>query len=202
MSKEMNQPQEEEILKNEEPVAEDAAQTEETPAEETAQAEEAPAQELTVEEQLANMLAEAQQMVNEEKDRYLRLAAEFDNYRKRTLKEKAELIKNGGEKTLTAILPVLDDFERALKNMEATEETRAMKEGVELIFNKFNKVLEQEGLQKIETEGQAFDVDFHEAIALIPAPSEDMKGKILDCVQTGYKLNDKVIRHAKVAVAQ
>lgn len=202
MSKEMNQPQEEEILKNEEPVAENAAQTEETPAEETAQAEEAPAQELTVEEQLANMLAEAQQMVNEEKDRYLRLAAEFDNYRKRTLKEKAELIKNGGEKTLTAILPVLDDFERALKNMEATEETRAMKEGVELIFNKFNKVLEQEGLQKIETEGQAFDVDFHEAIALIPAPSEDMKGKILDCVQTGYKLNDKVIRHAKVAVAQ
>ena len=202
MSKEMNQPQEEEILKNEEPVAEDAAQTEKTPAEETAQAEEAPAQELTVEEQLANMLAEAQQMVNEEKDRYLRLAAEFDNYRKRTLKEKAELIKNGGEKTLTAILPVLDDFERALKNMEATEETRAMKEGVELIFNKFNKVLEQEGLQKIETEGQAFDVDFHEAIALIPAPSEDLKGKILDCVQTGYKLNDKVIRHAKVAVAQ
>ena len=202
MSKEMNQSQEEEILKNEEPVAEDAAQTEETPAEETAQAEEAPAQELTVEEQLANMLAEAQQMVNEEKDRYLRLAAEFDNYRKRTLKEKAELIKNGGEKTLTAILPVLDDFERALKNMEATEETRAMKEGVELIFNKFNKVLEQEGLQKIETEGQAFNVDFHEAIALIPAPSEDMKGKILDCVQTGYKLNDKVIRHAKVAVAQ
>ena len=213
MSKEMNQPQEEEILKNEEPVAENTAQTEETPAEETAQAEEAPAeetaqaeeapaQELTVEEQLANMLAEAQQMVNEEKDRYLRLAAEFDNYRKRTLKEKAELIKNGGEKTLTAILPVLDDFERALKNMEATEETRAMKEGVELIFNKFNKVLEQEGLQKIETEGQAFDVDFHEAIALIPAPSEDMKGKILDCVQTGYKLNDKVIRHAKVAVAQ
>ena len=202
MSKEMNQSQEEEILKNEEPVAEDAAQTEETPAEETAQAEEAPAQELTVEEQLANMLAEAQQMVNEEKDRYLRLAAEFDNYRKRTLKEKAELIKNGGEKTLTAILPVLDDFERALKNMEATEETRAMKEGVELIFNKFNKVLEQEGLQKIETEGQAFDVDFHEAIALIPTPSEDLKGKILDCVQTGYKLNDKVIRHAKVAVAQ
>ena len=202
MSKEMNQSQEEEILKNEEPVAENAAQTEETPAEETAQAEAAPAQELTVEEQLANMLAEAQQMVNEEKDRYLRLAAEFDNYRKRTLKEKAELIKNGGEKTLTAILPVLDDFERALKNMEATEETRAMKEGVELIFNKFNKVLEQEGLQKIETEGQAFDVDFHEAIALIPAPSEDLKGKILDCVQTGYKLNDKVIRHAKVAVAQ
>ena len=195
MSKEKNQPQDEELLKNEE-VAPEAAQTEETPAEET------PAQELTVEEQLANMLAEAQQMVNEEKDRYLRLAAEFDNYRKRTLKEKAELIKNGGEKTLTAILPVLDDFERALKNMEATEATQAMKEGVELIFTKFNKVLAQEGLQKIETEDKDFDVDYHEAIALIPAPSEELKGKILDCVQTGYMLNDKVIRHAKVAVAQ
>ena len=199
MTKEMNQPQDEEILKNE-GAAEEAAQAEENQTE-TAQ-EETPAEELTVEEQLANMLAEAQQMVAEERDKYLRLSAEFDNYRKRTLKEKAELIKNGAEKTLTAILPVLDDFERALKNMEASEETKGMKEGVELIFNKFNKVLEQEGLQKIETEGQDFDVDFHEAIALIPAPSEELKGKILDCVQTGYMLNDKVIRHAKVAVAQ
>ena len=117
MTKEKNQPLEEEILKNEEAVAEEAAQTEEAPAEET------PAEELSVEEQLANMLAEAQQMVNEERDKYLRLSAEFDNYRKRTLKDKAELIKNGAEKTLTAILPVLDDFERALKNMEESEET-------------------------------------------------------------------------------
>ena len=196
MSKEKNQPLDEELLKNEE-VAPEAAQTEETPAEE------APAQELTVEEQLANMLAEAQQMVNEERDKYLRLAAEFDNYRKRTLKEKAELIKNGGEKTLTAILPVLDDFARAHKNIEATNaETKALKEGVELNFTKFNKVLGLEGLQKIETEGKDFDVDFHEAIALIPAPSEDLKGKILDCVQTGYMLKEKVIRHAKVAGAQ
>ena len=201
MTKEKNQPQEEEILKNEEAVTEESAQTEENPTEETAQ-EEGSAQELTVEEQLANMLAEAQQMVNEERDKYLRLSAEFDNYRKRTLKEKAELIKNGAEKTLTAILPVLDDFERALKNMEALEETKAMKEGVELIFSKFQKILGQEGLQKIETDGQTFDTDFHEAIALIPSPSEDLKGKILDCVQTGYMLNDKVIRHAKVAVAQ
>ena len=200
MTKEKNQPIEEEVLKNEE-VAEETAQTEEKQQKEAVQ-EEAPAAELTVEEQLANMLAEAQQMVSEERDKYLRLSAEFDNYRKRTLKEKAELIKNGAEKTLTAILPVLDDFERALKNMEASEETKAMKEGVELIFNKFQKVLGQEGLQKIETESQAFDTDFHEAIALIPAPSEDLKGKILDCVQTGYMLNDKVIRHAKVAVAQ
>ena len=195
MSKEKNQPQEEELLKNEETVQEAVENAETTQ-------EEVPAQELTVEEQLANMLAEAQQMVNEERDKYLRLAAEFDNYRKRTLKDKAELIKNGGEKTLTAILPVLDDFERALKNMEATEATQAMKEGVELIFTKFNKVLAQEGLQKIETEDKNFDVDYHEAIALIPAPSEELKGKILDCVQTGYMLNDKVIRHAKVAVAQ
>lgn len=200
MTKEKNQPLEEEVLKNEE-VVEETAQAEENQQEETAQ-EEAPAAEQTVEEQLAGMLEEAQQMVREEKDKYLRLSAEFDNYRKRTLKEKAELIKNGGEKTLTAILPVLDDFERALKNLESSEETKAMKEGVELIFSKFQKILGQEGLQKIETEGQAFDTDFHEAIALIPAPSEDLKGKILDCVQTGYMLNEKVIRHAKVAVAQ
>lgn len=200
MTKEKNQPLEEETLKNG-AVAEEAAQNEGAHAEEAAQ-EEAPAEESSVEEQLADMLAEAQQMVAEERDKYLRLSAEFDNYRKRTLKEKAELIKNGGEKTLTAILPVLDDFERALKTMEASEETKAMKEGVELIFNKFRKILGQEGLQEIETEGQAFDTDFHEAIALIPAPGEDLKGKILDCVQTGYMLNDKVIRHAKVAVAQ
>ena len=199
MTKEKNHPQEEEILKNEEVTTDEAVQNEEVNAEEAAPEE---AAELTPEEQLANMLAEAQQMVSEERDKYLRLSAEFDDYRKRTLKEKAALIKNGGEKTLTAILPVLDDFERALKNMEASEETKAMKEGVELIFNKFNKILSQEGLQKIETEGREFDVDFHEAIALIPAPSEDLKGKILDCVQTGYMLNDKVIRHAKVAVAQ
>ena len=200
MTKEKIQPQEEEVTKNEEAMVEETAQTEENASGENTQ-EEAQA-ELSAEEQLATMLAEAQQMVEEQKDKYLRLSAEFDNYRKRTLKEKAELIKNGGEKTLTAILPVLDDFERALKNMEASEETKAMKEGVELIFSKFQKILGQEGLQKIETEGQAFDTDFHEAIALIPAPSEDFKGKILDCVQTGYMLNEKVIRHAKVAVAQ
>ena len=196
MTKEKNQPQEEEILKNEEAVAEETVQTEENAQEE------APAEEKTVEEQLADMLAEAQQMVNEERDKYLRLSAEFDNYRKRTLKEKAELIKNGAEKTLTAILPVLDDFERALKNMEASEETKAMKEGVELIFSKFQKILGQEGLQKIETEGQPFDTDFHEAIAMIPTPDESLKGKVLDCVQTGYMLNEKVIRHAKVAVGE
>ena len=158
--------------------------------------------ELTVEEQLILQLEEKQKEVDELKDKHLRLSAEFDNYRKRTLKEKAELIKNGAEKTLVAILPILDDFERALKNMEASEETKAMREGVELIFNKFHKILNQEGLQVIETDGKEFDTDYCEAIALVPAPSEDMKGQILDCVQTGYMLNDKVIRHAKVVVAQ
>jgi len=199
MSKEQKQTQEENELKNE-AAAEETVRTEEGQQEEATP--EAPAEELTEEEKLAKELEDAQSAIEEQKDKYLRLSAEFDNYRKRTLKEKAELIKNGAEKTLTAILPILDDFERALKNLEATEETKAMKEGVELIFTKFQKVLQQEGLQAIETEGKDFDVDFCEAIALVPAPSEDLKGKILDCVQTGYMLNDKVIRHAKVVVAQ
>jgi len=199
MSKEQKQTQEENELKNE-AAAEETVRTEESQQEEATP--EAPAEELTEEEKLVKELEDAQSAIEEQKDKYLRLSAEFDNYRKRTLKEKTELIKNGAEKTLTAILPILDDFERALKNLEATEETKAMKEGVELIFTKFQKVLQQEGLQAIETEGKDFDVDFCEAIALVPAPSEDLKGKILDCVQTGYMLNDKVIRHAKVVVAQ
>lgn len=199
MSKEQKQTQEENELKNE-AATEETVRTEEGQQEEATP--EAPAEELTEEEKLAKELEDAQSAIEEQKDKYLRLSAEFDNYRKRTLKEKAELIKNGAEKTLTAILPILDDFERALKNLEATEETKAMKEGVELIFTKFQKMLQQEGLQAIETEGKDFDVDFCEAIALVPAPSEDLKGKILDCVQTGYMLNDKVIRHAKVVVAQ
>lgn len=199
MTKKKNQSQEEDILKNEEMVDE-TAQQEENVQEESTQ--EVASEELTVEEQLVKDLEEVQKEVEDLKDKHLRLSAEFDNYRKRTLKEKAELIKNGAEKTLTAILPILDDFERALKNMEASDETKAMREGVELIFNKFHKVLNQEGLQVIETEGKDFDTDFCEAIALVPAPTDEMKGKILDCVQTGYMLNDKVIRHAKVVVAQ
>ena len=199
MSKEQKKTQEETELKNEELVEENLQENGNQPEEEQ---QEETTEELTAEEKQNKELEEAKQAIEEQKDKYLRLSAEFDNYRKRTLKEKAELIKNGAEKTLTAILPILDDFERALKNLEASEETKAMKEGVELIFNKFQKVLQQEGLQIIETEGKDFDVDFCEAIALVPAPSEDLKGKILDCVQTGYMLNDKVIRHAKVVVAQ
>ena len=199
MTKETNKPLEEETLKTEE-MAEETLHNEDNQSVNEAQEENQ--EELTIEQQLIKELENAQKEVEDLKDKHLRLSAEFDNYRKRTLKEKAELIKNGAEKTLAAILPILDDFERALKNMEASEETQAMREGVELIFNKFHKVLNQEGLQVIETEGKDFDTDFCEAIALIPATSDDMKGKILDCVQTGYMLNDKVIRHAKVVVAQ
>jgi molecular chaperone GrpE len=199
----MNQTVNEEELKEAQAAQADAdqeemAHTEEAQTEETPQEE---AEALTPEQQMAKDLEEAQAAIADAKDKYLRLSAEFDNYRKRTLKEKAELIKNGAEKTLTAILPVLDDLERATKT-PATDETKAMHEGIELIFNKFTKVLAQEGLQKIETEGKAFDTDFHEAIALIPAQSEEQKNQILDCVQTGYTLNEKVIRHAKVVVAQ
>ena len=135
------------------------------------------------------------------KDQLLRTVAEFENYKKRTLKEKAELILNGGEKTITAILPVLDDFERALADTH-TDDPAAIKEGMELIYKKFQKTLEGLGVKKIETDGQDFDVDFHEAIAMVPGMGDDKKGKVIDCVQTGYMLNDKVIRHAKVAVGQ
>ena len=153
-------------------------------------------------EALQTELEQVKKAKEEEKDQYMRVLAEYDNYRKRTMKEKAELIKNGGEKTISAILPILDDLERALNISETSDDVKAMREGIELIYNKFLKVLNQEGLQKIETDGKDFDTDYHEAIALVPAPSEEQKGKILDCVQTGYKLNDKVIRHAKVVVAQ
>ena len=157
---------------------------------------------LTHEEQLEKELEEAQTAIEEQKDKYLRLSAEFDNYRKRTIKEKAELILNGGEKSISSILPVIDDFERAIKTMETAKDVSAVKEGVELIYNKFMAVLAQNGVKVIETKDQPLDTDYHEAIAVIPAPSEEQKGKILDCVQTGYMLNDKVIRHAKVVVGE
>ena len=144
----------------------------------------------------------AKQEAEEYKNKYLYKVAEFENYRKRTLKEKAELILNGGEKTISAILPVLDDMERAIANAETTEEIDVVKEGMTLIFNKFYKTLESLGVKKIETEGKDFDVDFHEAIAMVPGMGDDKKGKVIDCVQTGYTLNDKVIRHDKVAVGQ
>ena len=172
---------------------------EETVGQETSQENEAP---LTEEEKLAQELEKANEQIEEQKDKYLRLSAEFDNYRKRTMKEKAELILNGGEKSISSILPIVDDFERALKNMETATDVAAVKEGVELIYNKFMSVLGQNGVKVIETKEQPLDTDYHEAIAVIPAPNEALKAKILDCVQTGYILNDKVIRHAKVVVGE
>lgn len=172
---------------------------EETVGQETSQENEAP---LTEEEKLAQELEKDNEQIEEQKDKYLRLSAEFDNYRKRTMKEKAELILNGGEKSISSILPIVDDFERALKNMETATDVAAVKEGVELIYNKFMSVLGQNGVKVIETKEQPLDTDYHEAIAVIPAPNEALKGKILDCVQTGYILNDKVIRHAKVVVGE
>ena len=145
-------------------------------------------------------LIKAQQEVEELKKTLLYKTAEFENYRKRTMKEKADLILNGGEKTISAILPILDDFERALD--DKSEDPKAIKEGVQMIFNKFVKTLEGLGVKKIETADKDFDVDFHEAIAMVPGMGDDKKGKVIDCVQTGYTLNDKVIRHAKVAVGQ
>lgn len=157
---------------------------------------------MTHEEELEKELETAQETIEEQKDKYLRLSAEFDNYRKRTMKEKAELILNGGEKSLSSILPVMDDFERAIKTMETATDVQAVKEGVELIYNKFMATLAQNGVKVIETKDQPLNTDYHEAIAVIPAPSEAQKGKILDCVQTGYTLNDKVLRHAKVVVGE
>ena len=164
-----------------------------------AQAEDANGEETPAEEEL-DPLVSAQNEAEQWKDKYIRLVAEFENYKKRTLKEKSELILNGSEKTVAAILPILDDFERA--TADKTEDPQAIKEGYELIYKKFLKALETLGVNKIETDNADFDVDYHEAIAMVPGMGDDKKGKVIDCVQTGYTLNDKVIRHAKVAVGQ
>ncbi|MBO4641624.1 MAG: nucleotide exchange factor GrpE [Bacteroidaceae bacterium] len=179
--------------KDEEPLESSATPEEATDSDE--KEEDAP-KEKTVEEKLADAEAEIESL----KDKYLRKVAEFDNYHKRSIKEKADLILNGGQKTIVSILPVLDDMERALKNMEKAEDVAAVVEGVELIYKKFVSILEKQGVEAIKTENADFDVDVHEAIAQIPAPNEDMKGKVIDCTLKGYKLNDKVIRHAQVVV--
>ena len=163
------------------------------------QAEYANGEETPAEEELDPLTA-AQNDAEQWKDKYIRLVAEFENYKKRTLKEKSELILNGSEKTVAAILPILDDFERA--TADKTEDPQAIKEGYELIYKKFLKALETLGVNKIKTDNADFDVDYHEAIAMVPGMGDDKKGKVIDCVQTGYTLNDKVIRHAKVAVGQ
>ena len=178
------------------------AEREEHKAKGSKEKEEKTTDEQSAEEKPADEVEKLQNELDSLKDKYLRLSAEFDNYRKRTKKEKAELILNGGEKCISSILPIVDDFERALKNMETAEDVAAVKEGVELIYNKFMTVLGQNGVKPIETKEQPLNTDYHEAIAVIPAPAEELKGKVLDCVQTGYTLNDKVIRHAKVVVGE
>ena len=175
--------------KPQEKVEETAPETEQTQQEKEEK-------ELTIEEQLEAANAEIASL----KDQLLRKIAEFDNYRKRTIKEKTDLILNGGEKTIVTILPVIDDMERALKNMKEAEDINAVLEGVELIYKKFMDILGRQGVSVIETKEADFDVDVHEAVAQLPAPTPELKGKVMDCTLTGYKLNDKVIRHAQVVV--
>jgi molecular chaperone GrpE len=183
-----------EETQNEAPVDETAKEAEEK--EEEVNSEE------TSEEEEKDPLEKAQEEIADLKDKWLRSVAEFENYRKRTLKERAELILNGGEKVITAILPIIDDMERAIENGAKTDDPEVLREGMSLIHQKFMKTLEAQGVSKIETENADFDTDVHEAVAMVPGMGDDKKGKVIDCLQQGYKLNDKVIRHAKVAVGQ
>ena len=182
---------------------EGATNTEETaaqPAEEAEATAEAAAVEAPQTEE--NPLEALEEKLKEQEDKNLRLRAEFENFRKRTIKEKAELIINGAEKTVQAMLPVVDDMERALDNAQKSDDVEALREGMDLIYKKLMKALEGLGVKPIDAVGKEFDVDFHEAIAMVPGMGDDKKGKVIDCVQTGYTINDKVIRHAKVAVGQ
>lgn len=156
----------------------------------------------TQEEEELDSLEKAQKEIEELKTQLLYKAAEFDNYRKRTLKERAELILNGGEKFITAVLPIIDDMERAIDNGEKTDDPEVLREGMVLIHQKMMKILEAQGVSTIDTDNQDFDTDVHEAVAMVPGMGDDKKGKVIDCLTRGYKLNDKVIRHAKVAVGQ
>lgn len=154
------------------------------------------------EESEESPLDKANRQIAELKDKYLRSVAEFDNYRKRTLKEKADLILNGGEKTVKEILPIMDDMERAIANADKTDDVQAIRDGMKLIHDKFEKTLEKMGVKKIDTKDKDFDTEYHEAVAMVPGMGDDKKGKVIDCVEQGYTMNDKVIRHAKVAVGQ
>ena len=191
---------EDEETLNEAPVDETDKETEAT--EETADAETSDNAEAEEKVEEKDPLEEAQAQIADLKDKYLRQVAEFDNYRKRTMKERAELILNGGEKTISALLPVIDDMERAIANGAKTDDPQVLREGMELIYQKLMKALEAQGVSKIETQDADFDTNLHEAIALVPGMGDDKKGKVIDCMATGYKLNDKVIRYAKVAVGQ
>ena len=200
--KKINIEGEEEVKQNAE-ASEETIVNEETADTETAEESEETAQaEDAAEAEEKDPLEAAQEEIAQLKEQMLYKAAEFDNYRKRTIKEKAELLLNGAEKTVVAVLPVLDDMERAIAEGKKTDDPEVLREGIELIYQKFTKVLESLGVKTIDTTDKDFDVDLHEAIAMVPGMGDDKKGKVIDCVQTGYTLNDKVIRHAKVAVGQ
>lgn len=191
---------EQEQVKEEEELQQEETQTEAQNAEVESQnaEEEQPAKEETPEDKIAALQAELEKSQKE----YLFLMAEFDNYRKRTVKEKAELIKNGGEKAMLGLLPVIDDFERAIDAIDNSSDVESLKEGVDLIYNKFMKYLESQQVKPMESTGTDFDADIYEAVTTFPAPDESMKGKVIDTVQKGYTINEKVLRHAKVVVGQ
>lgn len=191
--KEQEQVKEEELQQEETQTEEQNAEVESQNAEE-----EQPAKEETPEDKIAALQAELEKSQKE----YLFLMAEFDNYRKRTVKEKAELIKNGGEKAMLGLLPVIDDFERAIDAIDKSSDVNSLKEGVDLIYNKFMKYLESQQVKPMESTGTDFDADVYEAVTTFPAPDESMKGKVIDTVQKGYTINEKVLRHAKVVVGQ
>ncbi len=199
---EMKNMEEEEILDQQENEASDSVADEDTVVSDSVADNESADTEAPAEEEEKDPLEQAQAEIEQLKTQILYKTAEFDNYRKRTLKEKAELILNGGEKAVSAILPVIDDMERALANGEKTDDPAVLREGMELIYNKMMKALEGLGVKKIDTDNADFDTDMHEAVAMVPGMGDDKKGKVIDCLQTGYQLNDKVIRHAKVAVGQ
>lgn len=194
MSKnEQEQVKEEELQQEETQTEAQNAEVESQNAEE-----EQPAKEETPEDKIAALQAELEKSQKE----YLFLMAEFDNYRKRTVKEKAELIKNGDEKAMLGLLPVIDDFERAIDAIDKSSDVDSLKEGVDLIYNKFMKYLESQQVKPMESTGTDFDADVYEAVTTFPAPDESMKGKVIDTVQKGYTINEKVLRHAKVVVGQ
>lgn len=191
--KEQEQVKEEELQQEETQIEAQNAEVESQNAEE-----EQPAKDETPEDKIAALQAELEKSQKE----YLFLMAEFDNYRKRTVKEKAELIKNGGEKAMLGLLPVIDDFERAIDAIDKSSDVEGLKEGVDLIYNKFMKYLESQQVKPMESTGTDFDADIYEAVTTFPAPDESMKGKVIDTVQKGYTINEKVLRHAKVVVGQ
>ena len=191
--KEQEQVKEEELQQEETQTEAQNAEVESQNAEE-----EQSAKEETPEDKIAALQAELEKSQKE----YLFLMAEFDNYRKRTVKEKAELIKNGGEKAMLGLLPVVDDFERAIDAIDKSSDVEGLKEGVDLIYNKFMKYLESQQVKPMESTGTDFDADIYEAVTTFPAPDESMKGKVIDTVQKGYTINEKVLRHAKVVVGQ